>query len=269
MKWTQEEILKLKNFYPALSLKELSEIFPNRSQKSLVLKAFKLGIKQLDRWTSNRRGTVLPLLFDTPLSFYWMGFLLADGHFSKRGYLICRLALKDSEHLTKLASYLNTTNHIKKLYAQLAVGDRKNIGLLKKKFLIDHNKTYNPPNFLMYKFSKDLLMSLFIGLVDGDGSIFFKSRGKTLRIQCHSSWFHFMENLKEFLSKNGIPSTNKINNRGYTQFTICSHEGQQTLLKRIKELNLPVLNRKWDRLYQVNGKNDKSITQFPNPQEIV
>ena len=112
-------------------------------------------------------------------------------------------------------------------------------------------------------------MSLFIGLVDGDGSIFFKSRGKTLRIQCHSSWFHFMENLKEFLSKNGIPSTNKINNRGYTQFTICSHEGQQTLLKRIKELNLPVLNRKWDRLYQVNGKNDKSITQFPNPQEIV
>src|SRR6185369_16376505 len=93
------------------------------------------------------------LLDNTTESYYWIGFLMADGHFSKTNRLLVNLALKDKNHLEKLGAYINvpvveTSSKIgDKVYQQvrLAVMDNKVIKNIKQKFGIASNKTTNPP----------------------------------------------------------------------------------------------------------------------------
>ena len=67
------------------------------------------------------------------------------------------------------------------------------------KFNIKNNKTYEPMELNNYSFNKELLFSLIIGFIDGDGCInkVYKKQDCNLRIHLHSSWLDnliFIEN---------------------------------------------------------------------------
>lgn len=50
------------------------------------------------------------LLLDVPETYYWIGFILADGHISKNNRLVVTLSVKDKNHLIKLQKYLEIEN---------------------------------------------------------------------------------------------------------------------------------------------------------------
>ncbi|NPV13032.1 MAG: hypothetical protein HPY57_14800 [Ignavibacteria bacterium] len=119
-----------------------------------------------------------------------------------------------------------------------------------KKYNIQSNKTYNPPN--LDSILDDKLFSLIIGFIDGDGSITkqFKRKDAILRIKCHSSWVFILQKFLLHLYENyngKIPSV-KINNQGYACFNITNSIILKNIKNKCLELNLPILKRKWDNI---------------------
>lgn len=181
------------------------------------------------------------LLLETLETYYWIGFILADGHISKSTRLRVTLAKRDKNHLIKLQKFLNVQELQENTQVSISGMDSKVIREFCNKFDIKSNKTYNPPNLSFIK-NKDLLFALSIGFIDGDGCIDNQTNRSDckLRIKCHSSWVNNLEFIYNIKSK--------INNQGYAYINITN----SILLKELKRkaifLNLPILNRKWDKI---------------------
>lgn len=187
------------------------------------------------------------LLDESLESYYWLGFLMADGHFSQSNRLTVCSAKKDSTHLEKFALYTNTKINFfnvkikNKSYSQceVSVMDTETISVLKNKFSISNRKTENPPNLKQLKGNK--LFAFKIGFIDGDGCITNQTNRSdvSLRIKCHQAW---KDNL-EFLFGNA-----KINNQGYAQVCISDNTKIRKIKKKALDLNLPLMERKWDKV---------------------
>lgn len=110
------------------------------------------------------------------------------------------------------------------------------------KYKINYNKTYNPCSFDDFKsYSKELLMSLFIGIIDGDGTI--TKDGKYIIITSHNSWRDFYQNFIDYLN---LPFF--IYNRQNKIAISCGNKkGRKIFQEFISTHQLPLLNRKWDR----------------------
>lgn len=68
--------------------------------------------------------------------------------------------------------------------------DSEVVPKITSKFNLNSNKTYNPPDISIFEFIQcDLLISLIIGFIDGDGYITASKRKKsaTIQITNHSS----------------------------------------------------------------------------------
>lgn len=252
-RWSIREDITLKEMYVKGNKTEITNQF-NRSWDAIKLRAAKLGVK---RWPGfYRNSNITPLLCEANEALYWIGFLLADGHFSAIGRITLTLAEKDLSHLQKFASYINTSNIRKSRsdkYPAWAVTaqDQDLIPLLIKKYDISNNKTYIPPDFSNYHLSSDNMFALFIGFFDGDGNIANRcDYGFFGRIKCHSNWNEnliFMRNqIDNWFSVNSMQIPH-INKNGYTEWTISA-----TILRKMKtkaaSLNLPLLHRKWDKV---------------------
>lgn len=193
--------------------------------------------------------SIKKLLNDNNKTFYWIGFLLADGYFSKLGRLRVQLAIKDLNHLQKLSKFLDIPlrNNI------FDIQDKEVINNIKLKFNIITPKTYNPPNIEVFKsFNNDLLMSLIIGFIDGDGSITNQSgrNDNSLRIKNHSSWINVLKYFHLFITSRSnilFPSP-KINKDGYAELQCCNMNILKFLKSHIIKYKLPVLDRKWDKI---------------------
>lgn len=198
------------------------------------------------------------LLEDTPESWYWVGFILADGHISERKRLTIRLANKDRNHLENFCKFINLNINTVKYYKKtnsvtLSVMDTKILTKLVDKFDISNNKTYNPPKLV--NMNKKLMISLYIGFIDGDGCIRkqYKRHDCLISIKCHKTWEIFLrdlsDNLYRYFNLKELHGTKNSTYLGkYSNINICNN----ALLKRIKgyslKYNLPVLNRKWDKI---------------------
>lgn len=201
---------------------------------------------QCTRLNNMKRSADLSILLkDTPESFYWIGFLLADGSFCDNRLRIV-VSIKDRDHIKKLGNYIQ----FKGKYYQndisfgLSCKDINIVPKICKKFDIKSNKTYNPPNTLL-NFNHELLICLLAGFIDGDGNIQHqnKRRDFLLRIKNHGSWHNILEELGSIITdKNCV----KINNEGFAQLSITNTSILQNLKKRILTYNLPLLSRKWD-----------------------
>lgn len=187
------------------------------------------------------------LLDDSHESFYWLGFILADGHLSNSNRLHLTLSLKDKDHLIKLRNFVgegnilegsNTLNSKKYPNISLNIMDKRTISVLKCKYKISSNKTISPPD--LSSLSKDQLFCVMIGFIDGDGCIRYQTGRKDchLSVKCHSSWQDTLSYLFE--------KQCRINNAGYAYLCITDN----TLLREIKrkaiEFKLPYLERKWN-----------------------
>ena len=114
---------------------------------------------------------------------------MSDGNFYKTRF---EIGLKESDlsHLQKLKTFLNSDTEIKYRCKtnsyRFAFSNRFSIPKVMKKYNIQYNKTYNPCNFDAYQnYDNVLLTAMFIGIIDGDGSI--DKSGLNITITTHCS----------------------------------------------------------------------------------
>lgn len=249
--WSEIEDELLRKMYFKENIDDMIKTF-NRSWDAIKLRAGKL---QLNRWSGfHRESDLSVLLNETPETMYWIGFLLADGYFSKKSRLVLTLAIKDELHLKIFAKYINSTN------IRYGTSDgHKNVNIsaqdidiipkFVERYQTSNNKTINPPNISLYKLSKDQFISMFIGFIDGDGCIQKRVYHSFMgRIKCHSSWLlniQFMRNKLCGWTNNTTIQEPFINKQGYTEWYMTAG-----MLRELKiegeRLQLPILKRKWN-----------------------
>ena len=85
-------------------------------------------------------------------------------------------------------------------YYQVRSVDSINVKKLRNKFGITNRKTYEPCSFKYIK-NDELLFSLIVGFIDGDGSISKKNNcnSYTLSFSMHPSWLSNLNYIKKFL----------------------------------------------------------------------
>lgn len=253
--WTTEEIELLKIHYPSMDKYQLENLF-NRTWKAIKDKANK---EKIYRVKGNEGLSIL--LENTPVSFYWVGFLLADGSFTNNG-LSLELSTKDIEHLKKFCSFIKTTNFYSrtrvlndKEYYQCSTSviNTNIIPEIRKKFDISNNKTKNPPNISNYCFKDELILSLFIGFIDGDGSITkSENNSSRLRIETDIAW---LDNLIVFetilysyfnqCTRRTTGLLSKKTSRGSAKLEITNTQYLRELNNFAINNALPLLKRKW------------------------
>ena len=186
----------------------------------------------------NKNLALSKLLDNSLISFYWLGFILADGHLTNKRLRVV-LSNKDESHLFKLSQYLETKVKYESVnnYPYIDLSNKTILSKIKEKYSISENKTTSPPN--IYSISGDRLKALSIGFIDGDGSIgnLHNRPDFNIRIKVHSSWKNILEYMYEYCY---------INNKGYAQTTISD----SSVIKKLKLFSinnkLPILPRKWN-----------------------
>lgn len=233
------EILYLKENYP-IERKEKIINKLNRSWGVIQKKAFQLGIKRKIHESKNN-GKFSILLNDTPITYYWLGFLIADGHFNKNGYITLNISKYDLKHTNKFRHYLGLEKRNDTL---VSLSDKITFNKLSEMFKITSNKTSEPCD-LSYLFDKpDLFFSFIVGFIDGDGTI---NKEGYIRIKCHHNWLDNIDKMLYFIS-NGIYNKPKLNKENFCVGHLSSIQVTKNIFKKIKKLNLPILERKWNRI---------------------
>lgn len=201
--------------------------------------------------TSNNNPTYsLDKLLDlSNQSFYWLGVILADGNFYKTKFEISFKA-SDLNFLQDFGNYIGFDNSKIKFRKKsnsyrISFANRDTLLNFRKKFNIQYCKTYNPCKFNFYEnYSYNQLMSLFIGIIDGDGHISID--GKSITITAHKIWVNFYTDLINKLKINF--HIRSINNTNSIVISAGSKEVRKLLHDFIQDNKLTILNRKWNRL---------------------
>jgi hypothetical protein len=254
MNWTKQELTYLKNNYEKLTREEIAENLQNRKWTAISKKAYLMGLKR-----SQCNSNVYKLLEENWETYYWIGFIFADGHITKKNELSVKLSVKDIEHLFKLSNYIKVKMHKKvsndPRYCGLRIMDNIIVKKIKNKFCIHNDKTRNPiPKQIFEKMNDDLFCSMIIGFIDGDGNI-KKQTGRedcVIQMAFHKSWTQNFEYFKERLSLIcNIPKINsqiKFAKQNSNRFAITNNTIIDFLKKKTLELNLPSLHRKWNNI---------------------
>ena len=200
------------------------------------------------------KGNCKRLLEGSLESYYWIGFILADGHIHNKRRLVVNLSVKDEQHLKNLAFFLNIPKltYSKKgsgEVCKIAVMDTYFLNILSEKFDINSNKTKMPPNLSVFdSLSEKELLAIFTGFIDGDGHI--KKRKNlssfSMTIKNHKNWFDFLNYFNNKILKD--KGKNKINSQGYSNLTVTDTTVLKNLKEKVMELNLPIMLRKWDNI---------------------
>lgn len=252
VQWTPSELIALHKHYESSPMAVVRASLPNRSKTQIQTKANQEGLHRRYLGTDRIIYRIDRLLEDTPEALYWLGFLLADGHFSDNNTISVTLSSIDTQHLNKFCSFIGhkpckpngktvgvSTHDIR--YAQQ----------IRTKYGIVARKTYNPPPLdIYYTLSDDLFVSLAIGFIDGDGSIALRRKGITsISIHNHNTWMSFQNMIAERLT--GIigisvcPS--RLDKAGYANLS-AGHTVAKALKLIGQRLSLPMLERKWDKV---------------------
>lgn len=139
----------------------------HRTKSSIIGMRNKLCLK---RDSNVRRNSNLEILLnDNIISFYWIGFIMADGHISNRRRLKIELSIKDKLHLLTFCKYINTsnikynsniTNFGNHMSIKTEVRDIIHVKQICDKFDLHSNKTMNPPNFSNFNFTNEQIMAI-------------------------------------------------------------------------------------------------------------
>lgn len=221
-----------------------------------------------------RHSNLNILLNDTYESYYWLGFLMADGYFSKNRIQIT-IHKQDQKHLRKLKRYVGDYSSIKqRKYISAAWMDSDLVPKLKTKFKISNRKTYEPCDLSSILDTK-LFFCLIVGFIDGDGSI-SKQSGRDdvfLRIKCHPNWINNLRLFANTLETLNLSSKIVVTttSHGWGELRIANNTDLRTIKKLVIELNLPILTRKWDKINldkisrrELKLQNKHAITRLLN-----
>lgn len=198
------------------------------------------------------------LLKDVHESYYWIGFILADGCITKTNRLMITLSTKDRHHIEKFANYIqypkitdstSETNYGTAVYSRVAVQNQKIVSEIKNKYKISNNKTYEGYNLNIIP--SEFRLSLICGYIDGDGRIGNRTtKGKQfpmISFRVHSRWGSFLEQLYQEISIkcNIEPKNHSISKDGYATIHITKTAMMKYLKRHALYNNLPILDRKW------------------------
>ena len=207
-----------------------------------------------------RKCDLSVLLEETPESYYWIGFLMADGNFNN-GRISFTLAKKDEEQVLKFAKFIKWTGKIKTtpIYAGISPMHKEAVDKICEKFDLKKNKTYNPPETIL-NHDKELLKYLLIGFIDGDGTI----NECSIRFRVHSSWINILKEFSKLINSKNNPTITKD---GYAYFRINRAKAFEILLPLI--ICVPCLKRKWDRLICSKNKTIDYYKTSCKTKEVV
>lgn len=265
IKWTEEELNILKKNYNIKNKHELQILLPNKKWRSISTTLNTLRLKRDEdfKWKQLRRSKLEILLEEDLKTYYWIGFLLADGYLSNK-FLDIHISEIDLDHLNKFKMHIKNiglVSYKKHNDINLRIHNKDIIQKIREKFDFKLRKTYNPPDIkYYYKFTLNQLLAIFIGFIDGDGNIEVLKKCPRIRVRCHISWNQW---LKFFMSC--FENIQKIR---YTFHIIEPKEGtkhsQQTylylgdryfikfLVDFIHKNSIPVLIRKWNKLEELS-----------------
>lgn len=272
-KWENEDIEYLKNNYNLTNKNDMINHL-KRTWASISLKSISLNLNRNN--DIYRYSSMKNLLIDNCESFYWIGFLLADGHFNNN---ICRIRLTlsniDVDHIIKFSKFIECDNiNINDKYCSISFQNTNQFNTITEKFNINNRKTYNPVDFELFKkFEKTHVFSIIVGFIDGDGSIQnHRHRNDcSLSIHLHSSWLKNLIYIEDFIyeyfniEKNKTLS--KIGNDGYSRLVLSNNNILNEMKKECVKLNLPVLERKWNKINE--NKYPKSIIFEEHKKNII
>lgn len=268
--WSEQEIELIKKYYNAKDLGKLQTLLPNRDRDGIWHQAKRLGLSiNSDQGKYYKcQNEVENLLQDTVEAFYWIGFLLADGHIShKNNSVNFALHKNDIDRIEEYANFVKgeVVYHNTRKTVSVQVADKHNVPKIIEKFDINQRKTYNPPNIENYnQFNTDLLTALIIGFIDGDGHI--TKAGRCI-ISVNESWHVVLKWMADLCNTkfNTRIKDPKISNRIGTYnktVNICSLTINQNDCKQLKKFiekhNLNVMKRKWDRV-KSDGLSDHDL----------
>ena len=150
----------------------------------------------------------------------------------------------------------------------VSVMDNNSFNEIIEKYKIPKRKTYNPIKFSEYKVSKELMLSLIIGFIDGDGSIrkVHNRKDCNLRFHLHKKWLGNLIFIEDFLysyfSMEKNKTFSKIGNNGYSRLILSDNKLLVKLKSEVLKLDIPYMVRKWgvidneyivrDELYKIN-----------------
>ena len=206
-KWTDEELIILRDNYPIGGADKVQKLLPNRSYKAILSMAAKHKINQ---WTYNENYFES---IDCQEKAYWLGFIWADGYITQSKGFGIELAIKDKVHLEKLQQDLESNIKIRErekesfgkrnifcvleLRNKKIVADLENIGLIS-------NKTYNLP---IPKISEKYYQDFIRGFFDGDGTYVLNTKNHNKEISCVCYCKTFLEWIQQDFVKNKIKSS--------------------------------------------------------------
>lgn len=263
--WTSDEIQLILDSYQTHDVNWLAIRLTNHTKMSISRKIANMGLTK----PRTRKCSLEPLLSETPEAYYWIGFLMADGHFSDRAVSLTYSA-KDIGHVQKLKDFLDADNDHYRVGKsdcyRVKFGDVAVVASLRQRFAISTDKT-NTPCDLSAVHNPELLFALCIGFIDGDGCISATGKKRNyvrLSVVGDRNWlpnFRMMfkalhdfvgvapTNMTPYLRKSltSVPQDPEVK-REFT--TACWHITNRQVLLRIKNeiarLDLPRMSRKWD-----------------------
>lgn len=292
MDFSQEEVDILRANWDKLPKKDILKLMEkcniSRDWTEYEAKAQKLNLYRNCKEVYKSKSNLFKLLEENCTAYYWMGFGLADFYFSNRKISVT-LSNKDFDHLVKLTEFIEVQdpcirvrsrktgfkNHHKFTTSCVTTFSGKDaIIKLKNKFDIKNQKSFNPPDYdLAYKtFSDKHLVSLLIGLIDGDGWITYTSNKNTRLglcgpIEWKSFFIKLTDQVSNYLSCKSprFYERYRENRKPMVDMQINSQKFIIALKNFIMDHNLPVLERKWDKVTisknVVVNKNNNSILE--------
>jgi hypothetical protein len=263
--WTLSKLEILKRKYSKTKICELVKIL-NINSVYILQKASQLKLKKDPLLIRAKNSDMSVLLINKLETFYWIGYLLADGCFYDNRLISVSDHETSDKHLKKLSVFLKTKLNKNKIFSGyrnyskklvniniISCSDKNLVPKIMKKFDIQSRKTYNPPDFSKYNFTDNQFLSLIIGFIDGDGCICDRknSSGVDIRLALHSSWINNLTFINNFLNKliKDVPSNSaRITNRGFSDLMISKQKIIIMMKNFIVKNNLPNMERKWDKI---------------------
>ena len=252
--WLSSEDAILKKYFEQNDYDFIQNMLPNRSLKAIKVRAWVLKLKPRNEGFSN--SDLHNLLNDNLESYYWIGFILADGHVSTENPRITiKISDYDADYLQKFCEYIKYNKSLVRHdnMVSVAIAHKTVVTQLIQKFDIHNQKTYNPPKPEMFNnLTNDQFLALFIGFIDGDGCMSYRKHlgGCIITITCHSAWLHVFELFVDrLISIFDVSTPNPtMSKHGYIRMDI----NKAYLVTELKNFtithNLPVMKRKWEKI---------------------
>jgi hypothetical protein len=258
--WTDQKRDRLIELWPQASWEEIEAEFPGVNRHAIGEMARRCGANR--EIEPQRKGDLLPLTEDCPETWYWIGFIAADGWISEGGQVVVTISEKDESHLAKFARFLKTgvgdggscsyDGYKKSRMVRVAVQDHVVGQQIKQKYGFKKNKTENPLD-LGWIDTEDKFFAFWTGFLDGDGSLVKRSKScVSFSITCHYNWYStfqkFEENLFRLLQVKRDRDYTRLTKRKHAFISCAKSEIVRGWKEKAINLKLPILKRKWSRI---------------------